>query len=300
MAKSTRPATTDRHYQRYLGWLKRQPLSEHSKRAYRARISLFLDFLSASNGEIERLLAEATESQYLLREYKRHLKLSRKFLPSSVNAALTAVDHFYQFLGLPAAKIDREDLPQEAPRALAPEEQKRFIEVVKGRRRALDRAVPLLMINTGIRVGECSALDLSDVSVAGRKAQIVIRSGKGERYREVPLNEEARDAVRDWILERNQRFAELETEDALFINPQGRRMSATSIDRIVRKSGAVCGIELSSHVLRHTALTNLVRKGHDLILVAEIGGHRRLETTRRYSLPSRENKQEAVDSLLEG
>ena len=150
MATGDHTGIGNKHYQRYVAWLARQPLSEQSKRAYRSRINLFLKFLGDSGKGIELVLADPAESQLVLREYKRHLKLSRRFRPSSVNATLTAIDHFYQFLGLPAAKTDREDLPQEAPRALIPTEQRRFLEVVRGRRRALDRAVPLLMINTGV------------------------------------------------------------------------------------------------------------------------------------------------------
>lgn len=201
-------------------------------------------------------------------------------------------------MGLMPAKIDREDLSQEAPRALTPDEQKRYISTAQTRSRALDRAVPLLLINNGIRIGECAALDMADVSIAGRKAQIIVRSGKGDRYREIPLNEVARDAVRDWVLERNKRFVNSKIDDALFLNPQGARMSATSLDRIVRKIGTACGINLSAHILRHTCLTNLVRNGTDLVLVAEIGGHRRLETTRRYSLPTKLDKTNALDGLL--
>jgi len=50
-------------------------------------------------------------------------------------------------------------------------------------------------------------------------------------------------------------------------------------------------------VLRHTCVTNLVRAGHDVVLVAEIAGHRRLETTRRYSLPSAADREAAMASL---
>ena len=50
-------------------------------------------------------------------------------------------------------------------------------------------------------------------------------------------------------------------------------------------------------MLRHTCLTGMVRGGHDLVVVAELAGHRRLETTRRYSLPSEADRQAAVDSL---
>jgi site-specific recombinase XerD len=56
-------------------------------------------------------------------------------------------------------------------------------------------------------------------------------------------------------------------------------------------------LDLSAHVLRHTCLTNLVRRGNDLVLVAEIAGHKRLETTRRYSLPSVEDREKAMEGL---
>jgi integrase/recombinase XerC len=74
-------------------------------------------------------------------------------------------------------------------------------------------------------------------------------------------------------------------------------MSTSALDLIVRKIGQDAGIELSAHVLRHTLLTSLVRNGNDLVLVAEIGGHKRLETTRRYSLPTRGDKEKALDEL---
>jgi len=298
--RNQKAATIADHFATYQVWLKGAPLSEQSKRAYRSRISQFLGYLAAAENKFDPVLTEARVAQVALRDYKRHLKRSCKFAPSSVNASLTAINHFLQFLGLTPGKVDREDLPQEAPRALTPDEQKRYISNAQTRSRALDRAVPLLLINTGIRIGECADLDMADVSIAGRKAQIIVRSGKGDRYREIPLNEVARDAVRDWILERNKRFVTSNSniDDALFLNPQGARMSATSLDRIVRKVGTACGIDLSAHILRHTCLTNLVRNGTDLVLVAEIGGHRRLETTRRYALPTKEDKEIAIQSLL--
>ncbi|HEY9786543.1 MAG TPA: site-specific integrase, partial [Candidatus Obscuribacterales bacterium] len=66
-----------------------------------------------------------------------------------------------------------------------------------------------------------------------------------------------------------------------------------------RKVGHSCGLALSPHILRDTLLTNLVRNGNDLILVAEIGGHKRLETTKRYTLPTVGDKQRALEGLIE-
>jgi len=84
---------------------------------------------------------------------------------------------------------------------------------------------------------------------------------------------------------------------AMFTAARGGRLSRRAIDRVVRTAGARAGIALSAHVLRHTWVTNLVRGGHDVVLVAELAGHRRLETTRRYSLPSQADRQAAMESL---
>ena len=64
-----------------------------------------------------------------------------------------------------------------------------------------------------------------------------------------------------------------------------------------RQLGADAHLDLSAYVLRHTCLTNLVRRGHDLVPVAEIAGHRRLETIRRYCLPSLEDREAAMEGL---
>jgi site-specific recombinase XerD len=74
-------------------------------------------------------------------------------------------------------------------------------------------------------------------------------------------------------------------------------LTARSVDRAVRGVAARAGLELSAHTLRHTCVTNLVRAGNDLVLVAELAGHRRLETTRRYSLPSEADRQAAMEAL---
>lgn len=238
------------------------------------------------------------ERVHVLREYKRYLKQELESSPATVNAYLTAIDHFFQFLGAKPGKVSREDLPQEAPRALTKEEQKRFLRAVVGCRRSKDRAVATLLFYTGIRIGECAALKEHDVSVVGRKNRVIIRNGKGDRYREIPLNAEAKEALSEWISERNEKFDDKKIDEALFLNPQGKGLSTASLDLIVRKIGQSCGLSVSAHVLRHTCLTNLVRNGNDLVLVAEIGGHKRLETTRRYTLPTQSDKERAVDGLV--
>jgi len=66
---------------------------------------------------------------------------------------------------------------------------------------------------------------------------------------------------------------------------------------VIRALAREADLALSAHTLRHTCLTRLVRDGADVVLVAEIAGHRRLETTRRYSLPSQADRQAAMERL---
>ncbi len=119
-----------------------------------------------------------------------------------------------------------------------------------------------------------------------------VRAGKGDAYREVPLNSACRKALDEWSQARPAGEAE-----ALWLSRQATRMSSRAIDLVIRRLAKDAGLELSAHTLRHTAVTNLIRSGADVVLVAEIAGHRRLDTTRRYSLPSAADRDAALDAL---
>ena len=119
--------------------------------------------------------------------------------------------------------------------------------------------------------------------------------GKGEVRREVPLNALVRQVLEEWLAERA--VLAREDERALWISRSGGRLSARSADRDVRAVAAAAGLELSAHTLRHTCPTGLVRRGNDLVMVAELAGHTKLETTRRYTLPSAADRQRAVEDL---
>ena len=87
--------------------------------------------------------------------------------------------------------------------------------------------------------------------------------------------------------------------DALWLSRLGTRLSVRAVGHIIERIAADTGLEgLSGHVLRHTFVTNLVRSGADVVLIAELAGHRRLDTTRRYSLPSETDRSDAVESIL--
>lgn len=169
-----------------------------------------------------------------------------------------------------------------------------------------DRAIALLLFYTGLRMGETASLNLDDAPVSARKGMVIVRLGKGQTYREVPLNAEVRTALTAWVQDRSKHlptYAESGTEttergqEPLFLNRAGGRLSSRAIDSLLRRLATEAGLDLSAHTLRHTCLTNLVRQCTDLMLVAELAGHKRLETTRRYSLPSASERETAMERL---
>ncbi len=277
-------------------WLDRQPLASNTRNAYRLQVHQYGAYLAQRPAEEDDPLSQAFARDYAVRDYKIYLKTERKVKPTSVNLALAAIDHFYQFLGGDRPKVQREDLPEQSPRALKPEEQTAFLRAVERTPTLRDRAIARLLFYTGIRLSECAALNVDDVRISARKGLVIIRSGKGDTYREVPLNADVREVLRIWLKDRTKRFPQT-SELALFLNLKGRRLSTRVIDLVLRQLGREAKLELSAHVLRHTCLTNFVRRGNDLVLVAEVAGHKRLETTRRYSLPSLEDRETAMEGL---
>jgi site-specific recombinase XerD len=278
----------------YVAWLEARPLAARSRQAYGHQVRRYLVWLGDRSPVDGDPLADAAARDWAVRDYKRHLKAVERWKPASVNLALAALDSFYTELGLGRPVVRREELPARAPRALTEEQQRRLLRMAE-RASARDRAIVVTLLYTGLRLAELVALDLDDVRVSARKGLVVVRSGKGDAYREVPLNALVRQVLEEWLGER-QRLA-AETERALFLGRGGRRLAKRSVDDVVRGLGEDAGVKLSAHVLRHTFLTRMVRQGSDLVLVAELAGHRRLETTRRYSLPSDADRLLAVERL---
>ena len=290
--KQTGSRTVAATVKRCLRELERAPLAQRTKDAYGQHVAAYGAWL-AGRPDGAKALADPKARDYAARDFKRHLKVDRGWKPASVNLALAAVDHFNRFLGLGPANVKREPLAQAAPRALSIDQQRELVNGAAEDSRPRDRAIVTLLLYTALRLNELVSLDVDDVSISARKGLLVVKSGKGDLYREVPLNRSCRQALTDWLRDR----AAADEERALFTGPQGRRLSARAVDLVVRSVAARAELKLSAHTLRHTCVTNLVRSGNDLVLVAELAGHQRLETTRRYSLPSAADRQAAMDAL---
>ncbi|MDQ6784546.1 MAG: tyrosine-type recombinase/integrase [Actinomycetota bacterium] len=285
---------------RYGESLAGQPLAERSRGAYLAQVRSYVGWL-ASSGRGPAALCEPRVRDSAVRDYKRHVKATLRWAPTSVNQALAAIDNFYRSLNQGRPEVAREDLPQLAPRALDEAQQRAFLRAVERCPSARDRATATVFLYTALRLSELAALDLADVSMSARRGRLKVRFGKGDAFREVPLNSATRAAVEEWLTARADQVARSQRAcdaQALWLARTGGRLSRRAIDMVVRTLARDAGLDASAHLLRHTCVTNLVRSGTDVVLVAELAGHRRLDTTRRYSLPSEADRDAAVEALL--
>jgi len=122
--------------------------------------------------------------------------------------------------------------------------------------------------------------------------------GKGQRVRQIPIHQQLRKALLDWLHERPD-WPGSDDQPALFLNKRGHRLSVRGAHDVITGIASSAGLEdgVTAHVLRHSFATTLVRGGTDLIIAAELLGHARLETTRAYTLPNAEDRAKAVALL---
>ncbi|HEX5996318.1 MAG TPA: tyrosine-type recombinase/integrase [Jiangellales bacterium] len=258
-------------------------LSTQTRRAYRSRVAGYLSWLTTVALDADPL-ATPVARDIAVRAYRSWLTHHQGLRPATVNAVLTALDHFYEHLRLGKAATQREPVPEAVRRALPPDAQHRLLRVVDEHDSARDRAVAYTLLFTGVRVAELVRLDGSDLLLVPRQERLVVRQdGTG---RQIPLHHRARPALQEWLTERADWSRPTGTQ-ALFLNRRGGRLSARSVDELVAGFGERAGLNddrrLTPQVLRHTFGENLIRAGADLLLVASLMGHKRLDTTRRYA-----------------
>ncbi len=250
----------------YLGWLEGRPLAARSREAYAHQVRRYLAWLGDRSPVDGDPLADDDARDWAVRDYKRHLKAVERWKPASVNLALAAVDSFYTQLGLDRPIVRREDLAKGAPRAITEEQQRRLLRMGE-RAKARDRAIVVLLLYTGLRLAELVALDVDDVKMSARKGIVVVRSGKGDAYREVPLNALVRQVVEEWLTERKAMAAV--DERAVFVGRSGRRLSKRSVDDVVRGLGKDAGISLSAHIYADpVVMPGLARKSMHVGMLA--------------------------------
>lgn len=144
-----------------------------------------------------------------------------------------------------------------------------------------DVALLTLLLGTGIRVSECVGLDLQDIDFD--TGGIKIRR-KGGYEAIVYFGEEVETALLDYLEQREHTIPAEGHENALFLSLQNRRMAVRSVENLVKKyTTRVTPLKkITPHKLRSTYGTELYKETGDIYLVADVLGHKDVNTTRKH------------------
>jgi len=298
----------------FVAWLGEQDRSPATVRAYAIGVRTFETWFNDRTGQP---LDPVQMTPLDIKAFREHLVNTARLKTASVNNYLAGVRAFCkwaQSAGLaqhdPAANIK---MLRQAPRAPKWLEGPQQFALLRETEKAVqlsdlrangdmthpaavwarrDRAIVRLLLNTGLRLSEATALRIEDVKIAPRSGEVRVRRGKGSKSRTVELNKDARAAISAWLEVRPS------GGEALFVSQKGGALSARALSEVVRILGEAAGIaDLHPHLLRHSFAKNLVNQGVGLEVVADLLGHENLETTRIYTTPSAADRQRAVEKV---
>lgn len=278
-------------YLRHLTRRNRKPRTLHSSCG---AIVLFLGMIRDSGkaclGEITRGDVEA----FIEREQDRGNKIT------TVKTKLVSVQAFLRYLveeGLVSADIFgrriRLHLPECLPRAMDPDDLRKLFSVIEDIR---DRAMIMVLLRTGMRIGELLHTRVADVHIKERRIEIY-EGEKNRLGRVVYLGDDAAMALRKWLKRRNP------SEEYLIYTQRGAdKMSYSTARAIFQRYIGQAGLAdrgYSLHTLRHTFATEFLNAGMRLECLQALLGHRCIEETRRYArLTDKTREEEYFRAML--
>jgi integrase/recombinase XerD len=246
-------------------------------RAYFGTIHMFLSFLHhTGKAYVEALTREDLEA-FLEHEQDRSLK------PSTVRTRLALVKAFIRFLVrrevvrpevlIRSIKIK---VPELLPRAMDPEDVKGLLAVVS---KVRDRAMILVLLRTGMRIGELLSTTMRDLNLQERKI-LIFQAEKTQVGRVVHLSDDAHQALLAWLAERDPH------KEQLFYGQGRYSLGYTAARMMFHRYLDQAGLSQkghSLHSLRHTFASELLNAGMRLECLQQLLGHTNLEVTRRYA-----------------
>lgn len=288
--------------------------ASRTRLAYAYDIGCFFDYLHTVNPICQKMditqiplsiLDEITPMD--IEEYLSYLKFYEKDGVEHTNderglkRKLASLRSFYRYYyknslieNDPAVKVDMPKIHEQAITRLDVDEVANLLDEVESGEQLTERqqkyhektkirdvAMLTLLLGTGIRVSECVGLDMEDVDFRNNGIKIH-RKGGAEVV--VYFGEEVRDALLAYMVERQKITAADGSTNALFLSMQNKRISVRAVENLVKKySKLVTNLKhITPHKLRSTYGTSLYRETGDIYLVADVLGHKDVNTTRKH------------------
>lgn len=208
-----------------------------------------------------------------LESFREHLVLQRHYSKNSVYTTVRGLTCLFRSFQLNVAEgLEAPRRPERLPHYLTEEETHRLFEAVRESPR--DAAIVHVLAFGGLRVGELCHLSIEDIEFD--RNVLHVRSGKGDKDREVVIEERTRAAIDRYLTERA-----LAGEGTSRLFPVG----PVTVERLIRKAAVRAGIprRVTPHMLRHTLATALLSRGCDIRYIQKLLGHSSVATTQIYT-----------------
>lgn len=168
--------------------------------------------------------------------------------------------------------------------------QQKYHQITKRR----DMAIFTLLLGTGIRISECVGIDINHIDFNTNKLKVVRKGGDEDI---VFFGKEVKEALLNYLEEREKKNPVKGYENALFLSGKNRRITPRAVQNLVKKYTKLISTKtISPHKLRSTFGTHLYRETGDLYLVAEMLGHKDVNTTKKhYASLGEEKKRKAAE-----
>jgi integrase/recombinase XerD len=287
-------------------------LAVNTIQTYRDAIKLLLCHTADTLGRpVDRLAVEDITEKVVV-AFLDHVEQQRKCSPATRNARLAAIRSLFAFIAR-----EEPDLLEQCQRIrtiplkrtqhqtvdyLEEKETQAVLDAVNinSRTGIRDRALLLLLYNTGARVSEIVALKISDLRLTG--AGQVHLLGKGKKHRACPLWPETVTALKDYLKQRSTK--EPGTEQ-LFLNANGAPITRFGIRHITGKYAEVAQQlcpsiktkNVTPHTIRHTTAMHLLRAGNDVNMLSYWLGHADINTTHVYLEIDMEMKRKMLEKV---
>ncbi|GIO38835.1 tyrosine recombinase XerC [Paenibacillus antibioticophila] len=281
--------------------------SDKTVKAYGMCMNHFVAWIGSSWDEITEL---EDVTQTVVRDFKSFLeskvdaKTKRQLAPTTVNHYLIALRSFLLFArgrGVvfksdPVAAIKLKVIAnQNETKWLTNEEIAKISHVIEllkhagEKRKALYKAIFAILVNCGLRVAEVADLKVSDVLLDS--GLLIVRSGKGKKYRHVPLGVKTRAIIQAWLDHHNGHSPHL------FYSQRDPKMTARAIQHMMGRLSRLSKIPFTVHQLRHTFAKRVANESGQIEVVATVLGHANIQTTRRYIEPSIHEIRKVVEGV---
>jgi integrase/recombinase XerD len=277
----------------YVNFLRlEKSLSENTILNYNFDISLFFSYIETETN-IRQIsdVNEKTINDYIYNLRNQKNKKDEYYSVKSVTRNLSCIRSFFRFLSdekiigrNPADIIETPKIQRNLPVVLSIDEIDRIFSMtdLTDKLGIRDRAILETMYATGLRVSEVVNLRIQDLML---KDEIVKVLGKGSKERIVPIGASARKYLMLYFEKCRSFLKKSKTDDTVFLNFRGSKLSRMAIWNIITKYAGMAGIEkeIHPHTLRHSFATHLLEGGADIRIIQEMLGHSDISTTQIYT-----------------